>query len=72
MTELFERAIDRVRSLPNDLQDEVARMVLSLAGDGVDVVPLTPEEDAAVRRSMEAAARGEFATDDQLRAVWAR
>jgi predicted transcriptional regulator len=35
-------------------------------------VPLTPEEQAAVAASKAAAARGEFATDEQVRAVWAK
>jgi len=44
-----------------------------LAGaDDESPVPLTPEEDAAVAASKAAAARGEFATDEQVRAVWAK
>ena len=72
MTELLERAMDRAMALPPGLQDEIARMVLSIAGDEGDAVPLTPEEDVAIARSMEAAGRGEFATEEQLRAVWAK
>lgn len=34
--------------------------------------PLTPEDQAAIATSKSAAARGEFATDDQVRAVWAK
>ena len=37
-----------------------------------DVASWTPEEDAAVAASKAAAARGEFATDEQVRAVWAK
>jgi hypothetical protein len=33
-------------------------------------VTLLPEERAAIAKSKAAAARGEFATDDQVRAVW--
>ncbi len=72
MTKLLEDAMDRVRALPPDLQDEIARLVLSLVGDEDGPVVLTPQEDAAIARSMEAADRGEFATDAQLRAVWAK
>jgi hypothetical protein len=35
-------------------------------------VPLRPEEQAAIAASKAAAARGEFATDEQVRAVWAK
>ena len=72
MTKLLEDAMDRVRALPPDLQDEIARLVLSLVGDEDGPVVLTPQKDAAIARSMEAAERGEFATDAQLRAVWAK
>lgn len=35
-------------------------------------VSLTPDEQAAVAASKAAASRGEFATDDQVQAVWAK
>jgi hypothetical protein len=35
-------------------------------------VALTPEERAAIAASKAAAARGEFATDEQVRTVWAK
>lgn len=72
MTELLERAMDRAMALPPELQDEIARMVLSIAGDYAGRIPLTPEEDAAIARSIEAAARGEFASDEQVHALWAK
>lgn len=46
-------------------------MVSSFTDDDGQRVELTPEEDAAITRSMEAAERGGFATDAQVRAVWA-
>jgi predicted transcriptional regulator len=39
---------------------------------GSTAVPLTPEEDAALAESLAEAERGEFATDEEVRAVWAR
>jgi predicted transcriptional regulator len=48
-------------------------VVLRLTGaDDEPPVPLTPEEQAAITASKAAAARGEFATDEQVRAVWAK
>jgi len=35
-------------------------------------VPLTAEEQAAIAESKAAAGRGEFATDEQVRATWAK
>jgi hypothetical protein len=58
--------------LPPERQDEIARLVLQLAGNEEPSVALTAEERAAIIASRAAAARGEFATDDEVRAVWAR
>jgi hypothetical protein len=54
------------------MQDDIARMVLLYAGEDQSLVDLTPEEEAAALRSREAAARGEFATGEQVRAIWAK
>jgi len=73
MTKLLEQAIESARRLPPEEQDDVARAILLLSDrDGVSPVPLTAEERAAIARSKEAAARGEFASDDEVRAVWAK
>jgi hypothetical protein len=73
MTKLLDRALAAARNLPADAQDDIARVVLRLAGaDDEPPVPLTPEEQAAIAASKAAAARGEFATDEQVRAVWAK
>jgi hypothetical protein len=69
MTKLLDQALEAARSLPPDAQDDIARVVLRLADadDEASPVPLTPEERAAVAASKAAAARGEFATDEQVR-----
>jgi hypothetical protein len=73
MTELLDRALAAARNLPPDAQDDIARVVLRLAGKDDDPpAPLTSEEQAAIRASKAAAARGEFASDEQVRAVWAK
>ena len=73
MTKLLDQALEAARSLPPDTQDDIAHVVLRLAGvDDEPLVPLTPEEQAAIAASKTAAARGEFATDKQVRAVWAK
>jgi hypothetical protein len=73
MTKLLDQALEAVRHLPPHDQDEIARVIMQLASSGpVTPVPLSPEESEAVARSKAAAERGEFATDDQVRAVWAK
>jgi hypothetical protein len=73
MTKLLDDALEAVRSLPPDVQDDIARVVLQLAGsDESERIVLLPEERAVIAISKAAAARGEFATDEQVRAVWAK
>lgn len=73
MTKLLEKALDAVRQLPADDQDEIARAMLALLGQGDELpVPLSSDERAAIELSRAAAARGEFASDDQVRAAWAK
>ncbi len=70
MTKLFERALEAVKKLPEGAQDDIARIVLQLAGAEDEPVSLSEEERAAIAMSKAAAARGEFATDEQIDAVW--
>lgn len=72
MTELLDRAVKAARDLPPAAQDEIARLVLRFAGDDEPQVVLTDDERAAIAVSKAAAARGEFATEEQVRAVWAK
>ena len=74
MDTLLDQALQAARALPQAAQDDIARVVLRLAGaDAADPpVLLTDEERAAIASSRAAAARGEFATEDQVRAVWAK
>jgi predicted transcriptional regulator len=73
MTKLLDRALEAARSLPSDAQDDIARVVLQLAGsEEVAPIALSADERAAIAASKAAAARGEFATDEQVRAIWAK
>lgn len=73
MTKLLDDAVEAARGLPPSTQDDIARVVLRLAGsDDEPPVALSPAERTAIASSKAAAARGEFATDEQVRAVWAK
>jgi hypothetical protein len=73
MTKLLERAIETARGLSPDEQDDIARAILELAGQSdLPPVSLTSDEREAIARSKAAAARGEFATDAQVRDVWSK
>jgi len=73
MTKLLERAVEATRTLPPQVQDEIARLVLQLAGaSDQPSVKLSAAERSAIDRSKAAAARGEFATDADVARVWAK
>ena len=57
-----------------DMQDdEIARVVKTPAeADDLPVVKLSDDERAVIAASKEAVARGEFATDAQVKATWAK
>jgi predicted transcriptional regulator len=72
MTKLLEQAFETARSLPPAMQDDMARVIIAMAGEEPAVVQLTAEEEASFEESFAQAERGEFATDDQVRAIWAK
>jgi predicted transcriptional regulator len=72
MTKLLEQAFEAARSLPPAMQDDMARVIMAMTGDEPPVMPLTAEEEASFDESLAQAERGEFATDEQVRAIWAK
>ncbi len=73
MTDLLQQAIATAMRLDPAAQDDIARTILMLAGDeDAAAVSLTPEDKAAIAVSRAQSERGEFATDEQVRAVWAK
>jgi hypothetical protein len=73
MTQLLEYAVEALRALPPETQDALARFLLQFAGDHHQpLIQLTPEEEADLAEADAEVARGEFATDEQMRAIWAK
>jgi predicted transcriptional regulator len=72
MTKLLEQAIETARTLPPAMQDEMARVLKALAGDARSTVQLSAEEAASLDESLAQAERGEFATEEEVSAVWAK
>lgn len=70
MTDLLERAVRTARALSPEMQDEIACMVLAYAGHDEPVIELTPEEEADLIEAQAEMARGEFATDAEVEAVF--
>lgn len=73
MTELLDQALAAARKLPQKVQDEIAEVVLRLSGaSDEEPLSLTDQEQAAIAVSKAAAARDDFATDEEVRAVWTK
>lgn len=72
MTKLLEKALDLVRRLPPEDQDEIARAMLHLASDGAAAEEIDQDDLPAVLEGLEQARRGEFATDEEIEAVFRR
>jgi predicted transcriptional regulator len=72
MTELLERAVETMRGLPAETQDALARILLELAGEDPSLLQLSPDDEKSLRASLLEAERGEFATDEEIRAIWAK
>jgi chromatin segregation and condensation protein Rec8/ScpA/Scc1 (kleisin family) len=73
MSELLDQAIAMVRELPKDEQELAAQALLTfaeLAKQGA--YKLSPEARAAIEESRAQARRGEFATDEDVEAAYAR
>jgi hypothetical protein len=66
MTDLLEQAIDAVRRLPADTQDDIGRFLLELASDA----PLDPDEIAAIEEADAEIARGEGLAGEELKVFW--
>lgn len=70
MTKLLDKAIAKVRELPEADQDEAAEMLLSAFSEEARGYRLTPEQVAEVRRTQQAVREGKIATDEEMAALW--
>ena len=72
MTKLLEHVVDSIRALPPEVQDELARLLLQVAGEEQPIIRLTAEERADLAEADAEIARGEFAPDEQMRSILAK
>jgi hypothetical protein len=70
MTKLFEKGIEAVKALPPDQQDWAGELLLEVAGMGSREYALSPEQIADLELSIAQADRGEFASDEEVAAMW--
>jgi hypothetical protein len=67
MTKLVEQAVAAISKLPPEMQDDIARLMLALAGEAP---ALTPDETAAIAEAEAEIARGERVSREKLQAFW--
>jgi hypothetical protein len=72
MTKLLERALETVRRLPPDAQDEIARAMLHLAANGGEPEEVDAAHLPAVLEGLAQAERRHFASDAEVEAAFRR
>jgi DNA-binding TFAR19-related protein (PDSD5 family) len=72
MTELLAKALEAVRQLSPDEQDEIARAMLSMAGDEAEPEEIDPAHLTDVLESLAQAKRREFSTEAEIEAIFRR
>ncbi len=72
MTKLLEQALEVVRRLPAEKQDEIARAMLALVDAHRQPESIDPSHLTDVQESLAQAKRLEFATDAQVEAAFRR
>jgi hypothetical protein len=71
MTKLLEKAVETVRKLSSESQDEIARAMLELAGDE-EPEAIDPAHLPAVLEGLSQARRGEYASAADVEAAFRR
>jgi hypothetical protein len=72
MTKLLEKALEAVRRLPPDSQDEIALAMLTLSGHGGEPEEIDPAHLPAVLDGLAQAKRRQFAPDAVVDAAFRR
>jgi len=70
MTKLLESGIDAIRDLPADQQNLAGELLLSLAEQTKRRPRLTVEQAEDVRLAVAEADRGDFASEEEMVALW--
>jgi predicted transcriptional regulator len=70
MTKVLEDAIEKVRKLPEDRQAYIAEVLEQIAAAGGDPFIVPEAHRAAVLEGLGQAERGEFASDEEMAALW--
>lgn len=72
MTTLFEIAIEAARLLPPERQDEIARLMLQMAGEDQGVYHLSDDERSEINAGIEEAEQNDVIDERSARKVLAQ
>ncbi len=72
MSKLLEQAIDAVRALPTDAQDDIAHAMLTLAGNVEEPEPIDLAHLPSILEGLAQAKRREFVAPAQVEAAFRR
>jgi hypothetical protein len=70
--EQIESILERVRTWPLQRQEDAAQMLLAMEEAGTGIYVLSPEEEAEIDEALAECDRGEFASDEEVKAFFAR
>jgi predicted transcriptional regulator len=70
MIKVLELAIEKIRKLPEERQAIAAEVLEQIAAGEGDIFIVPDDERAAVFEGLEQARRGEFASDEEMAALW--
>ena len=65
----IDAVLERVRTWPQEGQEDVVRLLLEMEAEDASVYRLSADERAAIEEGMAQARRGELATDEEVAAL---
>jgi hypothetical protein len=68
----IDAVLERVKTWPPDKQEEAMRLLLEMEAEDTSVYVLSPDERAAIEEGMAQVRRGEFASDEEVAAIFNR
>ena len=71
-TKLLEDVLERVETWPKERREDAAWLLMSMEVQDASPYRLTDEQREQVRAALEEAERGEFASDEEVAAVFDR
>jgi hypothetical protein len=72
MNPQLKNLIERVDTWPKEAQEEALQLLLALEQEYAEPYELSPEDRAAIDRSLADMREGKFATDEQVAALFDR